>query len=231
MKRNLICNIQAAQQWMGIIVLIVSGFVIQWWTLPGAALFCLGLFLLCLVALEEDMNSKRTYESEACHMFKAKKILVPIDFSKESELALEWAVMTAKENPDSSIELLHVLPNLIMTGGPESMGIDYVSIYEKEEKASKTKLRRIEREIPGGIAAVCAVSRGSIAEEVEKLCKRESIDLVVMTTHGRKGLSHLLHGSTTEETARLAPCPVLVLHLNEITREVVGANSTAVGES
>lgn len=60
MKRNWMGTIEAGQQWAGIIVLIVSGFVIQWWTLPGALLFCLGVLLLCVVTIEEKLTEKRT---------------------------------------------------------------------------------------------------------------------------------------------------------------------------
>ena len=61
---------------------------------------------------------------------------------------------------------------------------------------------------------------GPAAPEIARLCREQEIDLVVMVTHGRKGVSHLLMGSVAEETERLAPCPVLVLHLNPEVKNV-----------
>jgi universal stress protein A len=154
-------------------------------------------------------------------MFNAKRLLVPVDFSPESELALDWAVMAVKDEPDAVIELCHVLPDVMAPIGPEAIAYDYMTAFDREKKAIAGKLKTLQRRIPEPISSTYTIGKGGIAREIERLCKEKAIDLVLMTTHGRRGLSHFLHGSTTEETVRLAPCPVLVLHLNQVAKEMV----------
>lgn len=161
-------------------------------------------------------------------MYNAKRILVPVDFSPESELALEWAVTIASGQPDAFIQLCHVFSGVVAPVGPEAFGFDYAGFEAAERKSLEQKLRRFQRRIPKTILSSCILIKGSIAEEIERLCKKKVIDLIVMTTHGRRGLSRLLHGSATEETERLAPCPVLVLHLNAKNREGAAAGNPAV---
>lgn len=156
-------------------------------------------------------------------MYNAKRILVPVDFSSESELALDWAVRIAQGEPDALIQLCHVYPGVFAPVGPEALGFDYAAFEAAERKSLEAKMRRLQRRVPKEIFTACSLVKGAIAEEIRRLCEKKVIDLVVMTTHGRRGLSRLLHGSTTEETARLAPCPVLVLHLNKKTQEAVKA--------
>lgn len=157
-------------------------------------------------------------------MFKAKRILVPVDFSRESEIALDWAVMMAKDSPDTTIELCHVVPEVFAPIGPEAVAFDYARMEAAEIKAAEEKLQKVQARIPQAIYTAYTVGKGRIAMEIERLCKEKAIDLIVMTTHGRRGLARFLQGSTTEEVARLAPCPVLVLHLNSVIRETVKAS-------
>lgn len=162
-------------------------------------------------------------------MFKLKRILVPVDFSPESSLALDWAILLAKNERGAHIELCHVLPN-ITPAGPDAIAFDYTVALEKEKKAIQRKLNVLKSRIPKTLSSSYVIGRGSIAREIERYCEQMTIDLVVMTTHGRRGLSRFLHGSTTEETSRLVPCPVLVLHLNSATCETAGATCEKIGE-
>ena len=134
------------------------------------------------------------------------RILVPVDFSKESAFALEWAQMVAKKTPGATIYLLHVLP-------PTAVGMGSVG-YEMEKEEVEKKLEAIQNKLPDDLLSFLIQETGSIASVVAKVCTEKNIDLVVMTTRGRRGMKHFLPESTTEETVRLAPCPVLVLHLN-----------------
>lgn len=59
MKRMIHFSLETFQEIGGIAILVVAGFVIQWWTLPGAVLFCLGLVLLCVTVIEENIGGKR----------------------------------------------------------------------------------------------------------------------------------------------------------------------------
>ena len=149
-------------------------------------------------------------------MFKTNRILVPVDFSKESELALDWAGMLAQKEEDCTVFLFHVLPILPDPGAVGLGGLDYLEV---EEDTALAELSRWQKKLPKGVMSSVSCEQGRVAEEVAKVCGEKRIDLVIMTTHGRKGLSHMLHGSAAEETVRLASCPVLVLHLNQTPPE------------
>lgn len=149
------------------------------------------------------------------------EFLSPSIFSPESELALDWAIRIAKEDPDAMIYLCHVLPSFNMPLGSRAMLIDYTSYFKEEEMTAEKELKEYQSRIPETIFSAATVRHGGIAVEIGRLCKKQCIDLVIMTTRGRKGISRFLHGSTTEETVRVAPCPVIVLHLNRIVRKAV----------
>lgn len=122
-------------------------------------------------------------------MLKINRILVPMDFSKESDLALRWAEMTA-EAQDAAIA------------------------YKAELEALENKLRAAQRKIAEGIFSYTLCEKGKVPQVIADVCSKNDIDLVVMTTRGRQEIKHFLSQSATEETIRLAPCPVVVLHLN-----------------
>jgi nucleotide-binding universal stress UspA family protein len=150
-------------------------------------------------------------------MFKILRILVPIDFSKESELALDWAMTVAGKTRGATIYLLHVLP-LVATG------LGSVA-YKKEQEDVERKLTAVQRRIPTDIVSFPIIHRGHIPAAVVQACEEKDIDVVIMTTRGRLGLKHFLTESTTEETIRVAPCPVLVLHLNARNQPQTGKRS------
>ena len=141
------------------------------------------------------------------------RILVPVDFSKESELALDWGVRVAQNNAGATIYLMHALP---LAESPKNLGMASVG-YEMEIDAIKHKMKVWQDRLPAEILSFSLYETGPVAKAVAGVCEAKNIDLVVMTTRGRRGMTHILEGSITEETVRLAPCPVLVLHLNART--------------
>jgi nucleotide-binding universal stress UspA family protein len=68
--------------------------------------------------------------------------------------------------------------------------------------------------IPPPLSSIAMVGCGDGVQEIARVCEKENIDLVVMTTHGRRGLARLVHPNLSEKVVRNAHCPVLVLHLN-----------------
>jgi hypothetical protein len=82
-----------------------------------------------------------------------------------------------------------------------------------------------QQSLPADILSFRVYETGRVPEAIARVCEKKNIDLVIMTTRGRKGLAHILDGSMTEDTVRLAPCPVLVLHLNSRTRQSAHAMS------
>lgn len=141
-------------------------------------------------------------------------VLVPVDFSKESEFALDWAQAVTRNKTGATVYLMHVLP---LGMNPEQCGMA-ATAYDAEIKTIRSKMEKYQSQLPEDLISFPIYESGRIAEAVARICKDKNIDLVIMTTRGRRGLTHILEGSTTEETVRVAPCPVLVLHLNEKTQ-------------
>ncbi len=152
-----------------------------------------------------------------------KRILVAIDGSKISDLALEEAISLAREMK-SQLMLLHVNEGLPPQWEPE--GAPFLILPEMLEaiaEAGKSLLRRArERAERAGVAAetrlVEALGRRT-AQLVSEEARQWRADLLVLGTHGRKGFDHLLMGSVAEGVIRTAPMPVLLVRQRQSTAE------------
>jgi len=143
------------------------------------------------------------FRCETEQMLQFKKILCPMDFDKNSLPALRLASELAEEGK-AKLCLLHVVA---MAFAPE------VALpFGKIEAAARTKLERLARQRVGGKASYeVNVMVGDPAIEILQAAKRWHPDLIVMATHGRTGLRHLVLGSVAERVVRAAPCPVLTV--------------------
>jgi nucleotide-binding universal stress UspA family protein len=146
-------------------------------------------------------------------MIKIEKIVCPTDFSDASRGALRYAVDLAKKF-DAELTLLHVyqvpgytLPEGMVVAGPATLTelANEVDAALAEWKAEAAGL--------GCDKAVTATAMGSTHQEIIKAA--EGFDLIVMGTHGRKGIKHALLGSVAEKVVRGARCPVLTLHIED----------------
>lgn len=139
------------------------------------------------------------------------KILVPVDFSECSEQAIGGAVDLAARY-DAALTMLYVHEPLPLvfpegTGIYESLQLPNV-IAELGKKLAAKKQALIDK----GCKRVEAVERnGYPPSEITDFAKSGGFDLIVMGTHGRRGLSHLMIGSVAERVVRTAPCPVLTV--------------------
>ena len=139
------------------------------------------------------------------------KILMPLDFSEYTDEIVNVAVQLAKKF-GSTLHLLHVIPNM-----------DYFTPYESFLSAeSLVKIQRdIEKEVEKDMDAIAkkiadvptkkVIHTGVAFVEIVDYVRTEKIDLVVMGTHGRGGLEHILLGSVAEKVVRRTPCPVLTI--------------------
>ena len=137
--------------------------------------------------------------------FPKQKVIVPVDFSDESFRALD----TAKELVDDPVNVVvvHVLQDL----SPMEPGEIWGTI-DRETRIRHTMKALRERLAEEGHDEVSTdVVIGDPGHEITGLAQREQADLIVLTSHGRTGLKHLLIGSVAERVIRLAHCPVLVL--------------------
>jgi len=152
-----------------------------------------------------------------------RKILVPTDFSPPSDLALEYAKALAAQF-NASIYLLHVLEDPFIAGAWSS------EIYVADMPQLRAGLRReAEQRMERCLApadrerfhVVTEVIVGSAAQAICEVAAERQIDLIVLGTHGRSGLSHLLMGSVAEKVVRTAPCPVLTVRGDVRVQELV----------
>jgi universal stress protein A len=144
-----------------------------------------------------------------------KKILVPTDFSAPSRRAMDYAAVLAKES-GAEILLLHVIESLPYSVTDTLHVVDHRRALEKTAGALLENLRSelAEKEL----AVKTHLASGTAYDKILKSSRREKADLIVMGTHGRTGMSHLLLGSVAEKVVRLAACPVLTVRDRAATR-------------
>jgi nucleotide-binding universal stress UspA family protein len=141
-------------------------------------------------------------------MAKSQTYLVPLDFSKGSELALDYAVAMARQNK-ARLTLLHVVP--AATGYPsEAMQFDLYSLMERDAREDLARLMKRKKLDPRS-AQILMLRGTNPAEIIARQAKKLRASLVIMGSHGRTGLGRLLLGSVAERTLRLASCPVLIV--------------------
>ncbi len=136
-----------------------------------------------------------------------------MDFDENSLAALDLAVEFATSDGTSIIYLVHVVP-------PDEIHL-LRSVYRPEEggganeewaqRVAVEKLEEISRVRLGGIRHEVLVRVGHPAETVLDLEKELGVELVVMATHGRTGISHFVLGSVAEKVVRESSCPVLTV--------------------
>ncbi len=152
-------------------------------------------------------------------MLEIRAILAPTDFSHHAESALRYAASLA-ERLGATLHLLHVLPDIVPTapdlvaGAPDLMVAPALppDYYRDTEAESREALGRVFDPSWGDVGPVeTAVRRGDPVEAVVDYAKERGIDLIVVSTHARWGLGHMLLGSMAERVVREAPCPVLTI--------------------
>jgi universal stress protein A len=140
-------------------------------------------------------------------ILKLKSILVPIDFSKISQKALEYAVPLAKQF-EAKITLLYAIEPL-----PYPVDLTYVSMGEGFPiKPLEKELNALAKNtIEPQLLKEVLVRVGTAFEVITNVARDCKADLIVITTHGHTGLKHVFMGSTAERVVRHAPCPAFVV--------------------
>jgi nucleotide-binding universal stress UspA family protein len=152
-------------------------------------------------------------------------ILAAVDYSTAGDLALERALELASEKPVAEVHVVNVLPVYQAGSAIDSEGAagawagTLPSVNDAAEQLRVYTERKLAafRDAHGDLTlafleTVKAHQRVDVpSEEITRLAGELEADLIVVGTHGRRGLSRLLLGSVAEGTVRLAPCPVLVM--------------------
>ena len=139
-----------------------------------------------------------------------KKILCPLDFSEFTDEIMQYATDIAKRY-DAELHLLHVVPNPTYFTPYESF-LTPENIIAIEGTIEKEVTRNFDKVLKGIDIPAKTVSKiGAAFVEIIEYIKAEGIDLVVMGTHGRSGIEHILIGSVAEKVVRKSPCPVMTI--------------------
>ncbi|MEJ2103729.1 MAG: universal stress protein [Ignavibacteriaceae bacterium] len=163
-------------------------------------------------------------------MLQLQKILFPTDFSKCSEQALAHAVFLA-EKYEAEIYVLHVItifedqPSIVSNEIAETKEM----VKKLEDVAEKQLNKILDSHSSNDIKITTEIKRGlSAAPAILEYASENKIDLIIMGTHGRRGLGHLLLGSAAEEVVRLAPCPLFTIRELKDPKPVMHVNNILV---
>ena len=142
------------------------------------------------------------------------RILVPVDFSAHSDLALRYAT-TLADRFGATVEVLHVVEDPFVSGAWSTGAIapNIPELLADLVKAARAKLddmrtAALNKGLRLTTTVLTTVVTGEPADSISDYARTEKFDLIVMGTHGRRGLSHALMGSVAERVVRKAPCPV-----------------------
>jgi len=144
-------------------------------------------------------------------MWLTRKILVATDFAEASRAAADVGVELARTF-HVPLVLMHayVVPSYIYTTVPFVPFGDYMQVYED---AARESLEKERARLAGKGADVTAVLRAGVAwEDILSTAQQVDAGLILVGTHGRRGLPHALLGSVAEKVVRLSPVPVLTIH-------------------
>ncbi len=140
-----------------------------------------------------------------------KRILLPTDFSSYSATATNYACQMATKF-DAELHLLHTLEVHLASTPGFGMGLALPQyVHESRLAAEKALTSVLDPQWLVGRKVVQAVVEGSPKVEIVRYARTQEIDLIVLATHGRSGLAHIIIGSVAESVVRTAPCPVLTV--------------------
>lgn len=147
-------------------------------------------------------------------MKRFEKILLAIDFSDYSEVACEYALSLAKAF-DSSLHLVHVINEPVDLRG---FYVPHISFDQLEKEIETGAVKMMESFCTTNLSEfknyTSSVVSGVPYEEIIRIATEKESSLIVIGTHGRTGLDHLIFGSTAERVVRGALCPVMTIRLH-----------------
>jgi nucleotide-binding universal stress UspA family protein len=146
-------------------------------------------------------------------MIALKHILVATDFGEAAETALTYGRALARTF-GATLHVLHVTSDIYMN----AVGVDMYTASANElqrdlDETARKELQELvlDRDSTGTTTVPAILTSGSPALTIVQYAKNKDIDLIVMGTHGRGPVAHMVMGSVAERVVRLAPCPVLTV--------------------
>lgn len=141
-----------------------------------------------------------------------KKILVPVDFSENSQKILRAAEEFAVKF-EASLVVVFVVQSFDDYSGFFVPHMPIAQFEEEIVQSAKDKMKSFVAEtLTGPTPCLTAVLTGDVAGEINRYAAEQSVGLIIMGTHGYKGLEKVLFGSVAEKIVKTAPCPVLTIN-------------------
>jgi nucleotide-binding universal stress UspA family protein len=136
-------------------------------------------------------------------------ILVAHDFERDSDVALDYAIALARAL-GARVTILHTyeIPSM---GAPEVLVLATDWVTQIGSVAQEALAKVVDRVRDPRVSITAELRQGVVWREVDALAKERHVDLIVVGSHGRRGLPRALLGSVAEKIVRTAPCPVLVV--------------------
>ncbi len=142
-----------------------------------------------------------------------KTILFPTDFSNGARAAMDHAVSLARDYKAKLI-LLYVIQDISIAEWYIPSSLSVTDLVEDMQKSAWKEMDKWAAEVAARVSDVeKSVVRGVPFVEIIRTAKEKTADMIVIGTHGRTGIDHMLFGSTAEKVVRKAPCPVLTVRI------------------
>ena len=163
-----------------------------------------------LVVRKQERDFVRTNGGGSKRAIVIKKILVPVDFSDCSLVGLEVAVRFAQVW-GAQLVTLNCVPLPTFAAYGEYGGRDLTALTNYAESAAKEEMDELISSLKSQkVAATGVIELGVPAQAICDYARQHEVDLIITSTHGSTGLTHILLGSTAEHVVRYAHCPVLI---------------------
>jgi nucleotide-binding universal stress UspA family protein len=141
------------------------------------------------------------------------RILTAIDFSENSDFAFDYALTLARQF-NSELTVLHVINEPVDLRGFYVPHISFEQLEKEIEEGAISMMEKFCQARMGEFTCYkTAIATGIPNEEITKKAEEVSASLIVLGTHGRTGLDHIIFGSTAERVVRSSSCPVLTIRM------------------
>jgi acetoin utilization protein AcuB len=147
-----------------------------------------------------------------------KNVLCPIEFDDSNFLDALHTAVEAVRGTEGTLFLLTAFPEVVREPAGTKL---FAEVNKAQEDYARARMAEIERKELAGIKHQLLVVLGEPAAAIVKAARQVEADLIVMATHGRRGLLYLFLGSVVESVLRHAPCPVLALRAQSTGRDPV----------
>ena len=164
-----------------------------------------------LVVREKEAASAKGRARSGRTALQFRKVLVPVDFSENSRLGVEYGLRFAREF-GASVVLFHSVFITPYVLGDEYTAREVPNLIPLQQEYAEEEMEKLRKEVSGkGVEIKTEIGFGSPVEQMNDYVTKEKVDIIVTSTHGRSGLERLFIGSTAEGTVRYAPSSVLVV--------------------